>query len=236
MKRRFTALSGALLGSVALADGNSVDRIYHPYVEQLAWELEWRMTYAGAEPATGLEDRQLHKLSLGHALSDSVFAEAYLVGEKSADSNFDIDAYEAEVLWQLSEQGEYLFDYGLLFEFEKEHAQDAREFSTRALLEKELGRFSATANIGLTYEWGGEIRDEFETSLSMQGRYRFSPRFEPALEWYQGENTSGLGPVMTGTESFGAMRSLYWEVGAIFGLDNDNPDYTIRALLEYEFL
>jgi hypothetical protein len=172
---------------------------------------------------------------LGRALAEYVFAEVYLIGERSSDESLDLEAYELEVLWQLSEQGEYFMDYGLLFELEKEDDEDIWEYSTAALLEKEFGRFSGTANLGLTYEWGDDIKDELESSLVLQGRYRYNPRFEPALELYMGEDTLALGPVLMGMERLGVMKALRWETGLILGLDSDTADYTLRALLEYEF-
>ncbi len=142
---------------------------------------------------------------------------------------------EVELLWQMSEQGEYAVDYGLLFELEKERDVGTWEYSTTLLLEKEIGRYSATANLGLIYEWGDEIDNEWETALALQGRYRYSPRFEPALEFYMAEDTLGLGPVLTGVERLGLMKALRWEAGIILGMDKDTADYTLRGVLEYEF-
>ena len=217
------------------ADGSVVDKIYHPYVEPLEWELEWRMTYEDDHPVSGESQRQLHRVGFGRAISEFVFAELYLIGEQSEDSGFELEAYEFEVLWQLSEQGEYLLDYGLLFELEKEDSIDVWEYSTALLLEKELGRYSVTANMSLVYEWGDDIRDEFETKLALQTRYRYSSRFEPALELYMGQDTLGLGPVFLGSERLGAMKALRWQLGVIFAMDDDTPNYTVRAAVEYEF-
>lgn len=219
----------------AAGDGSVIDKIYHPYVEQLEWELEWRMTHENDNPQSGAERNQVHKLGLGHGIGEYLFAEAYLIGQRSADDSLDLNAYEIEALWQLSEQGEYFLDYGLLFELEKEHHEDIWEYATTLLLEKEFGRYSATANLGLIYEWGRRIDDEWETSMALQGRYRLSPRLEPALELYLGQDTLGLGPVLTGMERLGAARALRWEAGVIFGADSDTADYTLRAVLEYEF-
>ena len=219
----------------AFSDGSVIDKVYHPYVEQLEWELEWRMTHEDENPPTGVEDVQTHRLGLGHGFGEYLFAEAYLIGRRSEDDSLDLYAYELEVLWQLSEQGEYFLDYGLLFELEREDEEDVWEYGTTLLLEKEFGRFSGTANLGLIYEWGSDIRDEWETSLALQGRYRMSPRFEPALEFYMGEDTLGIGPVLMGMERLGALRALRWEAGVIFGADDDTADYTVRAVLEYEF-
>ncbi len=219
----------------ARADGTVIDKVYHPYVEPLEWELEWRMVHENENPISGIERRQLHRLGLGKAVAETVFAEIYLIGEQSADESFSLEAYEFELLWQLSEQGEYAVDYGLLFELEKEHEEDIWEFSTALLLEKEFGRFSGTANLGVTYEWGDDIEDEIESSIALQTRYRYSPRFEPAVELYMGQDTRGLGPVIMGVERLGVMKALRWELGSIFGLDDDTPDYTLRVVLEYEF-
>jgi hypothetical protein len=224
-----------LLAPMVLADGSVIDKVYHPYVEQLEWELEWRMVYEDENPVTGVQGGQLHRLGLGHAVSEYVFAEVYLIGAVDEQDSLELEAYEAEILWQISDQGEYFVDYGLLFELEKEHNVDIWEYATALLLEKELGRFSATANIGLIYEWGDDLDNEWETAMALQGRYRYSPRLEPALEFYAGQDTLGLGPVLMGRERLGVMRALSWEAGVILGLDNDTADYSVRAMLEYEF-
>jgi hypothetical protein len=235
---RWHCLAGFLLATSAMfasADGSVIDKVYHPYVEQLEWELEWRMTHEDENPVTGEKRRQLHRLGLGKAVSEFVFVEAYLIGEKSSETSFDLEAYEFEVLWQLSEQGEFALDYGLQFELEKERHVDIWEYTTALLLEKEWGRFSTTANLGLTYEWGDDIKDELESALALQARYRYSPRFEPALELYMGQDTRGLGPVVIGVERLGVARALRWELGVILGVDSETADYTLRAVLEYEF-
>ena len=224
-----------LFAVLANAGGTTIDKVYHPYVEPLEWELEWRMIHEDKTPDTGEKRRQLHRVGLGKAIAETVFAEVYLIGEQSADSSLELEAYEFEILWQLSEQGEYALDYGLLFELEKEHDEDIWEYSTALLLEKEFGRFSGTANLGLSYEWGDDSNDELESWLALQARYRYSPRFEPALEVYIGEDTRGLGPVIMGMERLGVMKALRWEAGIILGVDSDTPDYTLRAVLEYEF-
>jgi hypothetical protein len=50
-----------------------------------------------------------------------------------------------------------------------------------------------------------------------------------------GEETRGLGPVVLGRKRFGQMRGLRWELGLILGLESSTADYTLRAMLEYEF-
>ncbi|TXS96810.1 hypothetical protein FV139_04160 [Parahaliea maris] len=224
-----------LLNLPVMADGLAIDKVYHPYVDPLVWELEYRAIAADDNPATGQGRSQVHRLSIGRAVAPNLALEAYLVGEDNRDGGFSVSDYEVEALWQLTEQGEYALDYGLLFELEKSRKDDAWESAVSLLLERELGRYSVTANLELGYEWGDDIRDEWETGLALQSRYRYRQELEPALELYMGEDTVGIGPAGLGTFRLGPGRSLHWEAAVILGVDNTTPDYTLRALLEYEF-
>lgn len=232
-----TAL-GMLLAPVlvmpAFADGSAVDKVYHPYVDALESEIELRSVFQN-DATKNSNYKELHQMSFGRSFGQALFGEFYLVGEKSPTGNFDLEAFEFELKWQLTEQGEYSADWGLLFEYEQEFSEDIQEFTTGILVEKEFGRFSGTANLLLIQEWGSAIKDEFETAVAMQARYRYSRAFEPGLELYAGQDSAGIGPVMMGSASLGVRKSLRWEAGVVFGLGSDSPDNSFRFLLEYEF-
>jgi hypothetical protein len=235
LRALFYGCLGCVLTALSHADGSSIDKVYHPYVEPLEWELEWRMIQENESPATGQRRRQLHRVGLGKAVAETLFIEAYLIGEQASDTEFKLEAFELEALWQLSEQGEFFVDYGVLFELERDDRDDIWEYSTALLLEKEWGRFSTTANIAVGYEWGSDIDDEWESAVSLQARYRYSPRLEPALEVYLGSETTAMGPVLMGVERLGVQKALRWQLGVIFGMERETPDYTLRAVLEFEF-
>ncbi len=222
------------LSARAHGDGNAVDKVYHPYVDALESEIEFRSLFQDGEKGVN-NLQELHQLSFGRSLGQSLFGEVYLVGKRSNLGTFDLEAFEFELKWQLTEQGEYSADWGLLFEYEQEFNEDVHEFTTGILVEKEFGRWSGTANLLLIQEWGADIDDEFETAVAMQARYRYSRVFEPALELYAGQDSAGIGPVVLGSASLGVRKALRWEAGVIFGLDNKSPDSSFRLLLEYEF-
>ncbi len=232
--RRWVPLVLVIYASVANADGMIIDKVYHPYVDALENELEYRSVFPGGNTDYVKYD-QLHQLSLGSSLGEQFFAEVYLIGGSTPVTGFDLQAWEVEFKWQLTEQGEYAVDWGLLFEFEDVVDASINEVTIGILAEKELGRWSTTANLNLIQEWGSAIKDEFETAVSLQARYRHSRVFEPAVELYAGQNTLGLGPAFGGNLNLGIRKSLNWEAGLIFGLDNETPDSTFRILLEYEF-
>ena len=219
---------------IAHADGNVIDKVYHPYVDAMEKELEFRSLFQNL-PVTNLLPVQVHQLSLGSAWGNSFFGEAKLVGSKTQQKGFELSAFEFELKWQLTEQGEYSADWGVVFEIEHGVERDLDELSVGLLIEKEFGRWSTTANLFAIQEWGDSIEGEFETVFGLQARYRHARLFEPALEFYLGQNTVGIGPVLIGSANVGARKSLSWEVGVIAGLSKKSPNSTYRVLLEYEF-
>lgn len=227
MSKRYLMLLLLLANMPVMADGSAVDKVYAPYVQLLEQELEWRLSDA--------DGQQRQRLGYGQSLTDSLFVEGYLIGEDTPDNDLRLQAYEVEALWQLTEQGQYSFDWGLVSEFEWQRDNDDWEAATALITSKSWGRWVATSNFWLKYEWQEDGNKEFETALALQGRYRLASWFEPALEFYAGENTRALGPVATGDVRLQPGKKLHWELGALTGLNSKTADVTWRALLEFEF-
>jgi hypothetical protein len=226
------ALALAFAARIVLADGVVVDRMYEPYVQPLETELEFRSV---TQHNTETPDVQKQLLGLGRSLTDRIAVEVYAIGTHGKDEDLSIDSTEIEVKWQLTEQGEYAVDWGLLFELEREFEDNAWEASTSILTTRDLGRWTGTANLDFIYEWGSGIDNEFETTLHLQMRYRYREAFEPGFEFHAGQDTIAAGPVLTGLYRIATGHKLRWSLGAFTGLDNVSPDNIVRANLEYEF-
>lgn len=218
----------------AHADAGVIDKIYHPYVQPLERELELRASLEEGRNKQ-FDDRQTWRLGYGMSFNDNWFGEVYLVGQKDRNNSFQTSEYELEALWQITEQGEYVADWGLLFELATTDSVDRTEIAGTLLAEKEWQQWTGTANLKTSYEFGDDINDEFETALALQARYRLSMWLEPALEFYSAEGILGAGPVIMGSRRLGQGRRLNWEGGLIIGMKDDTPDRTFRLLLEYEF-
>lgn len=229
-----TTIVTACLTSHALADGNAVDKVYDPYVQPLEREIEWRAIYQRDDKHPN-NQQQLHRLGLGASLNDSWFAEIYLLGEKNAGDEGDLAGAEIELKHQLTEQGQYSADWGLLFELEQLREDDSWEAATTLISARDVRRWTFTANLSLIYEWGQHVQDELETALALQARYRYKAAFSPAIEFYAGQDSYNLGPVAVGSYSIAAGRKLFWEVGWLLDIGSDAPQQTFRAQLEYEF-
>jgi hypothetical protein len=238
--RRVRAFAGIVIVTLlaapvtGLADGFGIDKVYHPYVNPLEREIEFRALVLN-DSNDSIDGIQSYRLGFARAFGERVRGEFYLIGADEPGGNLSLEAYELEIKWQLTEQGEYFVDWGLLFELEAERDQEIFEYRTSLLLEKELGQWTGALNLSAIYEWGDDIRNEWESQLAAQLRYRYSRSFEPAVELYSGEFVKGLGPVALGNIRFGKGRKLRWEFGIIFGLDSESPDQTYRAMLEFEF-
>lgn len=230
-KRLLPALMLVGMGN-AYADGSNIGMVYDPYVRQLEKEIEYRTLYEEGVGQTG--SGLTYRLGYGQALNERLAAEIYILGEHESGNPVSVDGYEAEVKWQLTQQGEYSSDWGALFEVEREQGGIWEAKSTLIGL-REYPNWIATGNLSIIYEWGNSINNEWETAFSGQLRYRYKQSLEPAIEVYQAQNTTGVGPVLTGMFRVGPINKLNWELGTIFGLKDETPDVTLKINLEYEF-
>ncbi len=216
------------------ADGSGIDKVYHPYVRAMEREVELRASLEDGNNAVS-SDRQTWRLGYGQALGEHWFGELYLSAERNARQGLALSKYEAEALWQITEQGEYPVDAGLLLDVERSRDVDVTEVSGTLLLERDWGRWSGTANARFIYEYGSNIDNEPEPAIALQLRFRYRMAFEPAVEYYNAQGIVGVGPVMLGDLRLGAGSRLHWEAGVIEGIGKQTPNSTVRLLLEYEF-
>lgn len=217
--------------SPAWADGNPVDKVYHPFVTANERKVEWRFASRQTDEKNVLAQR----FAYGQALSEYLIIEAYISAERDESDDFGLQGYELEARYMLTDQGQYWADWGLLFEFEKQHDEGNFEITTGLLFEKEFLHTSLTMNALLVYEWGNTLNNEYESEFRLQYRYRYMPEVQPAIEIYTGEDFVGLGPAFMGLHRFDGIKQIKWEFAFISGLNGKSKDHTLRFALEYEF-
>ena len=221
----------AVFSSNGYADNFTVDKVYHPYVLPFEREFEWRLTSRQNDDGNVL----MQRFSFGHALSEFMILETYLVGARDENEDFGLESYEVELRWMMTEQGRYWADWATLFELEKQHNTDDWEVKAGILTEKEFGQFSLTTNVSLVYEWGQTVENEWESEFKAKFRYRWIPEVQPGVEVYVAEDFIGVGPAFMGIKRYDRQKQLKWELGFIAGLNGDSKDHTLRMSLEYEF-
>ncbi len=222
--------------SHAYAKSTAIDKIYHPYVLPDETEVEWRLLSQHNDDVNVLRQR----LGYGFSLSEHVTMEGYLVGERNTADEFNLAAYELEIRWMLTEQGQYWADWGTLFTLEKKDAVNDWSAKAGIIFEKEIARTSLTMNFFVTQEWGNNPqnvtrKNETETDFRLQYRYRWLPQLQPAIEFYSGNDYLGVGPAFMGLQRFAREKQLKWEMGFIFGLNKNSAEQALRVNIEYEF-
>lgn len=213
---------------------NGVGRVYEPYVNALEKEFELQSLYQTDGNPTE-DDIFRQKIGFGASIGSKIFAEAYVSGKKLPSGHFRLESYELEARMQLTEQGEYAYDWGLLVEYERERSESIHELATAVLVSRDWGRWVTTGNFGVEYEFGSNIDNEIDTFAAGQLRYRYREFLEPGIELYADEFTRGVGPVLSGLIRGQGNNKWHWEAGLILPLNDTTPDETFRLLLEFEF-
>lgn len=227
--RHLIPLAVLICSTASYAD---MGRVYHPYVEEHEREFEYNLISRDIDNTT----INLQSFGFGYAWTDKFFTEIYVLTESLTHDGEQIKSYEAELKWQLTEQGEYASDWGALVELSTAEDINAQEVAAAILWEKELtSRWVLAANVFLGYEFGDDIQSEIENALRGQLRYRKNAAFEPALELYLDDKDWAAGPTLVGAHKLSAGKQLRWELGFLCGLDNDTPTNNLRLNLEFEF-
>lgn len=222
-------------GLLCLTHANSfadTTRVYHPYVDPLEKEFEFGITRSSDD----INEHAIeYRLGYGQAITQRTFIEGYAIAEKTDTDGTDVTGVELELLHQLNERGSQWLDSGIQLELEREIDENIWEIGAALLLEKELETTSLAANLGLSYEFGSGIDNEYDRSLRLQWRYRYQPALEPALELYMDEYDKAAGPAFTGLWRLSPGEKLHWEAGVLFAIDEETPDTILRFAFEYEF-
>jgi len=218
--------------SAAHADGSSVGQIYSPYVQPLEQEIELVGVYDARADNGNIPSSRWQKIGYGTSLSEGVYTE--LSFTNLVRDGEDHQIVELENIWQITEQGEYDSDWGMLFELETDLSRSSNEAAVGILNSRDFGRYTLVTNAIVAVEWGDDIKDEVETALAIQGRYRMSRSVEPSIELFVGQDTLSVGPGLTGIWRLTAPNQLRWNIVALAGLD-DTSEYSLKIELEYEF-
>ena len=192
---------------------------------------EWRLTSRQSDDKNVLAQR----FAYGQAITEYLIIEAYISAERDESDDFGLQGFELEARYMLTDQGQYWADWGVLFEFEKQHDSNTFEVTSGLLFEKEFVHTSLTLNALLIYEWGANVQNEVETEFRLQYRYRFMLEVQPAIEIYTGQDFVGIGPAFIGVHRYEGIKQLKWELAFIAGLNGKDKDNTLRFALEYEF-
>lgn len=222
-------------------------KVYYPTVEKDETEIELRahMTF---DRDRNLNNEQEYKLGIGHGFTDWWFSEIYgeIVRAPGA-SEYEVEAYEWENLFRLTEPGQYMVDSGVIVEYSRARESGSPDkWELTPILQKQFGRQLATLNLTFERETGANASNEWELEYAWQLKWLGRPALEYGVEGYGhvGEATHwdpadsqqhNLGPAVFGKLRSDSRTALRYKAAMLFGMTESTPAVTLAGLLEYEF-
>ena len=227
------------------SNAHALDEIYSPIVTKGEFEIE----YNGSRTFDNHSDKnnvQGQEIDFEYGVTDRWKAMISGSFEKNPGESLKMDATQLESIFQLTEQGEYWVDAGLLAAYgfaAQSHQPDFVE--SKLLLQKDTGRFTHLANIGFEqnvgHYSGGTGGPEY--SVLWSSRYRMNEYVQPGFEI---QSTLGHGPTLgkyneqehyIGPAVYGRLLgNLKYEAAYLFGASDAAAQGAARILLEYEIV
>ena len=230
------AAGATLLGGGARADDDFI--VYSPYVTEGQSEIEFR-SHQQFDADPGLSDERAYVISLSHSFTSWWRPEIYVGSyEREAGQPNQLQGYEFENTFQLTDQGEYWADFGFLasYEYNTQPGQnDVMEFGP--LFEKHIGHIDQRLNFIWEKQVGSGADRHYEFRGSYAASYEFDPMIAAGFEAYYrpGDTAHQIGPAINGEFASARGNELEYSIAYLFGLNKGAPNRTLALRLEYEF-
>lgn len=247
--KRF-AMAFAMSAMMPRAIAGPIDYVSLPTVEHGEREIDFKYGVANDGDA---EEESGSSLGFGLGVRPWWFVELNAIWENGAGAGagWELEEFEIENKFQLTEAGRHAVDLGLLFELEfPREGGETKEWKIGPLFQKELGRTQFNWNVIFEREFGGERASgeehEIELAYQWQVKYRWRPVIEFGAqglgevgEWSDWEASEAqshvLGPAAFGRLRLGDEGKLTYNTALLFGVSDGAPDRTFRLQVEYEF-
>jgi FTR1 family protein len=225
---------------------SATQKVYYPTVNQGEVEAEFLGHY-DSDNNPALDKGQKYKFELGYGVTNFWMTEAVVEVEKAAQDKTRLDSFEWENIFQLTPQGKYWLDAGVLASVEfPANSGQPHVFEFGPLLQKQFGKMLNTANLVFVKETGSNAHAPLQATYAWQTKWLVSPYFEPGFEAYgdfgdvnkwgiRRDQTQQAGPAVFGSFNMGPGQKLRYEAGLLFGLNAATPGASLKWLLEYEF-
>lgn len=219
-------------------------QVYSPNVTRGEKEVELRgFTSQGTGPNTGTE--KAVRASVGYSPTDFWATELYANAEQEPGETLKLEEYEWENRFQLTPQGKYPVDLGLLSEIEiPRFSHDPYEVKLGPSLARDFGRVTAQLNLFAARQYGTNAQPGVELSYRSRLLYRYERALSPEIEAYGqpvgrfgdwGSPRNQIGPGLTGQVIANDGGKWRYSAVLLFGATTAAADTTLVGRLEYEF-
>jgi hypothetical protein len=252
---RTLSIAAAVLGVVtiiAVARPARADlQVRMPTVDYHELEFEHNGLISFAKNRPNLNGEQSYTNAIGYGVLPWWGIE--LEGELGA-SRGEALAWQATTLentFQLTEPGQYFFNFGLFAEYSQATGQaNPNSFTFGPIVQKELNDVFGTdslhtLNVFFSRDVGRGSSKATGFEYAWQSRLLLNGYLDPAIEFYGsiddishpgrfGDEQHSVGPALLGAWNFAPYGKLKYEVGYQFGYTGATPRGAVRWKLEYE--
>lgn len=247
-RRVFTVLALLAVGAAAMPwslPAHAADyQVYSPNVVLGESEIEARgFTSWGSNPQSGAQKSM--QLAFGHAFTPWWATEFYATSEKEYGENLKLEEFEWENRFQLTPQGRYWADIGILNENEiPRFGGDPFVIRIGPTFEKDVGRYTAILDVLAAHQYGADAKSGIALQYRARLEYRWRRHVSPMIEAYgepigrtgrYGNPRNQIGPGITGRVLVGPGKSLRYAAVALIGTTHAAANGTLVLRLEYEF-
>ena len=243
---KVAACVAGLAFALNASSAKAIDKLYDPYVNKGEVEIEYS-GFRTSDTDKAKNNEQAHELEFGYAFTD--YWELELTGgfDRSSDQPMKMDSVEAENKFQITQPGEMWMDVGALVTYVHAlHVGDPDSIEAKLLLQKDFGKFSSLANIGLEQGFGNDNDGGPDFTVLWNNRYRLNEYFQPGIEIQSdfgktnvhekfNDQEHYVGPSAYG-KLFGGngYGDIGYEAAYLFGVTGASPNSAARLMLEYE--
>jgi hypothetical protein len=238
--RTASYLIAVALAAIAV-QAQALDEIYSPNIEYREVSVEYNGSRTfDANPQKN--NAQEHELTAEIGLTPRFEAEISAGFTKESDDALRMEDFEIEGRYQFFEAGENWLDSGMLVAYDfSTVGKTSDNLEVKLLLQKDVGKFTHTANIGFDQSVGNYAEGGPDYVLLWNSRYRYNINFQPGIE-IQSDlgNRETLGNYnlqehYAGPAVYGELiPHLKYQAAWLFGTNEASSSSAARLLLEYE--